>query len=161
MQLNPQLARHLREIHFGGNWSASNLKDTLSDISLNEALTKIGNLNSIAALTFHMNYYVAAILKVFEGGPLDAKDKYSFDLPPLRTNEEWEEMLNKSWRDAETLAILIEKMPEEKNIETFVDEKYGNYLRNIIGVIEHLHYHLGQVVFLKKLLRETPDLNKL
>jgi hypothetical protein len=70
-------------------------------------------------------------------------------------------MLNKSWRDAETLAILIEKMPEEKNIETFVDEKYGNYLRNIIGVIEHLHYHLGQVVFLKKLLRETPDLNKL
>jgi uncharacterized damage-inducible protein DinB len=161
MQLNPQLAKHLREIHFGGNWSASNLKDTLSDISLNEALTKIGNLNSIAALTFHMNYYVAAILKVFEGGPLDAKDKYSFDLPPLRTNEEWEEMLNKSWRDAETLAILIEKMPEEKNIETFVDEKYGNYLRNIIGVIEHLHYHLGQVVFLKKLLRETPDLNKL
>jgi uncharacterized damage-inducible protein DinB len=161
MQLNPQLAKHLREIHFGGNWSASNLKDTLSDISLNEALTKIGNLNSIAALTFHMNYYVAAILKVFEGGPLDAKDKYSFDLPPLRTNEEWEEMLNKSWRDAETLAILIEKMPEEKNIETFVDKKYGNYLRNIIGVIEHLHYHLGQVVFLKKLLRETPDLNKL
>ena len=161
MQLNPQLAKHLREIHFGGNWSASNLKDTLSDISLNEALTKIGNLNSIAALTFHMNYYVAAILKVFEGGPLDAKDKYSFDLPPLRTNEEWEEMLNKSWRDAETLAILIEKMPEEKNIETFVDKKYGNYLRNIIGVIEHLHYHLGQVVFLKKLLRETPDINKL
>jgi uncharacterized damage-inducible protein DinB len=161
MQLNPQLAKHLREIHFGGNWSASNLKDTLSDISLNEALTKIGNLNSIAALTFHMNYYVAAILKVFEGGPLDAKDKYSYALPPLRTNEEWEEMLNKSWRDAETLAILIEKMPEEKNIETFVDEKYGNYLRNIIGVIEHLHYHLGQVVFLKKLLRETPDLNKL
>jgi len=161
MQLNPQLAKHLREIHFGGNWSASNLKDTLSDISLNEALTKIGNLNSIAALTFHMNYYVAAILKVFEGGPLVAKDKYSFDLPPLRTNEEWEEMSNKSWRDAETLAILIEKMPEEKNIETFVDEKYGNYLRNIIGVIEHLHYHLGQVVFLKKLLRETPDLNKL
>ena len=36
--------------------------------------------------------------------------------------------------------------------EGFVDEKYGTYLRNIDGMIEHAYYHLGQVVLIKKLL---------
>jgi hypothetical protein len=31
-----------------------------------------------------------------------------------------------------------------------VEEKYGSVLRNIMGVIEHTHYHLGQIVLLKK-----------
>jgi len=30
--------------------------------------------------------------------------------------------------------------------------KYGNYFRNIVGVIEHIHYHLGQIVLIKKIL---------
>ena len=33
-------------------------------------------------------------------------------------------------------------------------EKYGNYFRNLTGIIEHLHYHLGQIVLIKKLIAE-------
>jgi hypothetical protein len=29
-------------------------------------------------------------------------------------------------------------------------EKYGNYYRNIHGIIEHIHYHLGQIVLIEK-----------
>jgi uncharacterized damage-inducible protein DinB len=153
MKLTSQIAGHFREIHFGGNWSDSNMRDCLSDISLQEAVTKINDFNSIAALAYHMNYYVAAITKVLQGGPLDAKDIYSFDLPPLVSQDDWNALLNKSWKDAETMAVLIEQLPEEKCWDTFVDEKYGNYLRNLLGVIEHLHYHLGQIVILKKMVR--------
>jgi len=35
---------------------------------------------SIAALTFHINYYVAGVLNVFQGGKLEIRDKYSFDM---------------------------------------------------------------------------------
>jgi len=33
-----------------------------------------------------------------------------------------------------------------------MEEKYGNYYRNFHGIIEHCHYHLGQIVLIKKML---------
>jgi len=43
----------------------------------------------LPALVYHINYYVAAVLPVLQGGPLDASDKYSFDLPPIQSKEDW------------------------------------------------------------------------
>ena len=36
----------------------------------------------------------------------------------------------------------------------FVDQKYGDYQRNIDLMIEHAYYHLGQILILKKLLNK-------
>lgn len=41
MNLTTQLAKHLRDVHFGGNWTTSNLKDNLADISWRQAIGKI------------------------------------------------------------------------------------------------------------------------
>ena len=43
-------------------------------------------------------------------------------------------------------------MPEERFFEDMADPKYGSWYRNIHGIIEHAHYHLGQIVLLKKLI---------
>ena len=151
MNLPAQIAKHFREVHVGGNWTSVNLKDTLKDVSWQEATTKAGSLNTIAALVFHINYYVSAILKVLQGEQLNAHDKYSFDLPPIQSREDWEKLLNKTWKDTEDFASLVERLPESKLNETFAQEKFGNYYRNLHGVIEHTHYHLGQIVLIKKL----------
>ncbi|MDR6516095.1 hypothetical protein [Chryseobacterium camelliae] len=63
-------------------------------------------------------------------------------------------ILTKLWEDAEKFAALLEQMPDAKMNEVFVDEKYGFYLRNIEGMIEHCYYHLGQVALIRKLLNE-------
>lgn len=152
MNLTKQIAKHLRDVHFGGNWTSVNLKDNLADMTWKEATTQVYSFNTIAALVYHMNYFVSAVSKVLQGGPLDAHDKYSFDLPPILSQEDWGKLLNKTWADAESFAGLIEQLPESKLGETFSDEKYGNYYRNIHGVIEHIHYHLGQIVLIKKIL---------
>jgi mRNA-degrading endonuclease HigB of HigAB toxin-antitoxin module len=149
------IAQHLRAVHFGGNWTAVNLKDTLQDVDWQQATTQVFGFNTIAVLVFHMNYYVVAATKVLQGGPLDAHDKYSFDLPPLQSQEDWQLLQDKTWNEAEALAQLIELLPASKLDETFVLEKYGNYYRNLHGVIEHVHYHLGQIVLLKKLMAQT------
>ena len=152
MSLTQQIARHLREVHFGGNWTASNLKDNLAGITWQQATTQAYSSNSIASLVYHMNYYVSAVLKVLEGGSLDASDKFSFDMPPIKCGEDWERLLDKTWADAEKFASLIEALPEQKLGEAFSDGKYGTYYRNIHGVIEHLHYHLGQISVIKKIV---------
>ena len=157
MNLTAQIAKQLRDLHFGGNWTWSNLKDQLSDVTWEQATTKVYSFNTIAVLVFHTNYFVDAVLKVLRGGPLDAKDKYSFDHPPIQSREDWDKMLDKVWTDAETFATLIEQMPESKLWEDFSDNKYGNYYRNIHGIIEHTHYHLGQIVLIKKLLLQAEE----
>jgi hypothetical protein len=155
MNLTRQIAKHFRAVHFGGNWTSVNLKDTLADVSWQQATTKVYSLNTIADLVFHTNYYVSAVLKVLNGEPLDAKDKYSFDHPPIQSQEDWEKLLDKIWMDAENFAILIERLPETRLGEIFTDEKYGNYYRNMHGIIEHTHYHLGQIVLIKKILLQS------
>ncbi len=148
-----QIAKHFRDVHFGGNWTCSNLRDQLKDVSWAEATTKIADFNTIATLLFHVNYFVDAVLKVLEGGPLDAHDKYSFDHPPITSEADWQALQEKAWKDAERFAALVELLPEEKLGEDFSDPKYGSYYRNLHGIIEHTHYHLGQIAILKKLVR--------
>ncbi len=155
MNLTEQIAKHLREAYFGGNWTSVNLKESLNDINWHQTTTKIYSFNTIVALVFHINYYVSAVQKVLLGELLNAKDKYSFDLPPIQSEEDWEKLLTETWRNAENFATLIEKLPDSKLSETFVDEKYGTYYRNLQGIIEHTHYHLGQIILIKKLLLAT------
>ena len=152
MNLNAQIAKHFKDVHFGGNWTSVNLKQTLEDVDWKQATTKVYSFNTIAVLVYHINYYVSAVTKVLQGEPLDAHDKYSFDLPPIQSQEDWEKLLNKMWTEAENFSNLVEQLPENKLGEVFSDEKYGNYYRNLQGIIEHTHYHLGQIVLIKKLL---------
>ncbi len=149
-----QISNQFREAQLNGTWIATNLKAEIKELTWQQATTKIGSLNTIADLTFHLNYYVAGLVQVFEGGTLDIRDKYSFDCPPITSQADWEKLRDKSFADAERFAELVEQMPETQLTEGFVDIKYGNYSRNIHGVIEHTYYHLGQIVLIKKLLVE-------
>ena len=108
MNLPQQIAKHLREIYFGGNWTSVNIKDTLADVTWQQATTQVYSFNTIATLVFHMNYYISAVLKVLEGEPLNASDKYSFALLPILSEVGWEELVNKTWMDAENFASLID-----------------------------------------------------
>ena len=153
-QLSAHLSKHLREVYFGGNWTTVNLRDSLSNVTCLQAITKFNSLNTILALVYHINYYITAVTKVLQGEPLNASDKFSFDHPQIQSEEEWKNLLDNTWKDAEKFATLIEQLPDSRLWENFEDGKYGNYYRNIQGIIEHTHYHLGQIVLIKKLLQQ-------
>ena len=156
MENSNQLAGRFREVLLNGKWIANtNYRDQLSNVDWEQATHKIGTLNTIAALAYHINYYIAGILNVFEGGALEIRDKYSFDLPPIRSKEDWDNLLNDMWDNAEKFAAHVERMPDEKLEAVFMDEKYGNYRRNIEGVIEHSYYHLGQISLIRKMIIES------
>lgn len=154
MSITQQIAKNLRDVYFGGNWTSVNLKDQLSDVNWKMATTVFPGMNTIAVLTYHACYFVTVLLGVLRGEGLQGKDAYSFELPPLHSTQDWEQLLENCWTNAELVAKLIEQLPDEQLEAQFFDEKYGTYFRNLAGVIEHLHYHLGQIVLLKKLLVE-------
>ncbi len=150
---NVYLANRLREVLLNGKWIANtNFKEQILSIHWEQAIQKVDHLNTIAVLTFHINYYLGGLLNVFNGGNLEIRDKYSFDLPEIKSETDWMNLVNAFLLNAEKFAEKVEEMPDEIFDQPFVDEKYGSYLRNIEGVIEHSYYHLGQISLLKKMI---------
>ena len=96
-----QLANRFKEVILNGRWIANtNYKDQLTNVSWEQAITKIGSLNTIAVLAYHINYYISGILDVFKGGELVIRDKYSFDMPEIKSGEDWDHLLNELWVNA-------------------------------------------------------------
>ena len=151
MKSTQVIANRFREVILNGTWVANtNFKHQLAGLDWKVATAQTDAPNTIAILAQHIHYYINGINNVFRGGSLDIRDKYSFDFPPMQSQEDWDRFLDKFWHDSEEFAALIEQMPDEKLEEGFVDEKYGTYRRNIDAMIEHSYYHLGQIVLLKK-----------
>lgn len=153
MHTSTAIARHFRDVHFGGNWTSVNVHDTLADVTMEEAVHQREGFNTIAVLTFHINYFVAAVLKVLEGGALEAHDKFSFTHPPIVSEADWDRLRDKVLNDATRFADLVEQLADDRLHTDMADPKYGTWYGNLHGIIEHTHYHLGQIVILKKMLR--------
>jgi hypothetical protein len=154
MSLAQRLAKDLKEFHIDGTWVSTNLNDQLADVDWQMATKQVYNLNSIAMLSFHINYYVVAVTQVLEGGPLDAHDRFSYDLPPITNEEDWQQLRAKVIADGEKFSEVVEKLGDENLLDDFADAKYGNIFCNLLGNLEHSYYHLGQIVLIKKILKQ-------
>ena len=153
MNTAPQIANRFKEVILDGKWIAStNWKTVIESLTWEQATQKIGDLNTIALLTFHINYYISGLLEVFNGGDLTIRDKFSFDASPIEKAEDWEKLKNELYSNSEQFAAHVAAMTDEQLNAPFIMEEYGNFRRNIEGVIEHCYYHFGQIVVLKKLL---------
>lgn len=156
MERSNYLANRLNEVLLNGRWIANtNYKEQIDGLPWELATYNIGTLNSIAGLTYHVNYYLAGILKVFDGGALEIRDKYSFEMPPITSEAEWTQLVNEFLANAGKFVAQVAKMKDTTLDSVFVHETYGSYLRNIEGVIEHCYYHLGQISLIKKMLLEN------
>lgn len=152
MKTTEQIALHLKQLYTGGNWTGVCLRDTLNGVTLAMAKKQINGLNPILSLTYHINYYVEAVSGVLQEGVLDAHDKYSFDHPEIQSEEAWNDFKEDILRKGKRLSEAIGELPDEILETFFTDVKYGTYHRNFLGLLEHTHYHLGQIVIIKKML---------
>ncbi|HBC04916.1 MAG TPA: DUF1572 domain-containing protein, partial [Aequorivita sp.] len=115
MKTSSQLAERFREVLLDGKWIANtNFKESLSNINWQQATQKTGSLNTIAALTFHVNYYIAGLCDFFENGKLEIHDKYSFDFAPINSAEAWDALRKSLFENSEKFAKFIESFSDEK-----------------------------------------------
>ncbi len=153
MNRNVAIASRLREVLLDGTWIANtNVNQQLQDLNWLQATQKVGNLNTIAMLTFHLNYYLRGLMQAFETGKLEISDRYSFDMPEMKSAIDWETLRHDFLVNANQFVLKVEQLEDNVFDQTFIDEQYGTWLRNLEGVIEHSYYHLGQISLIKKLI---------
>ena len=150
METVSTLTNRLKEVLIDGQWvSGTNFKKEIENMSWQNAITPVANLNSVAAIVWHIEYYLNGVSNVLKGGTLDIKDKFSFDTPDFKSQTDWENLKVSFFKSCNTYISLITKLSKDQLNATFVDEKYGDYHRNVNAMIEHCYYHLGQIVLIK------------
>ncbi len=158
--MNTYLANRLQEVLLDGKWIANtNFKEQITSVNWQQATQKVGNLNTIALLTFHVIYYLKGLNQVFDGGNLDIKDKYSFEMPEISSENHWNQLVQEFLSNAEKFIQYVRELDEATLNQAFVKAEYGSYQRNIEAQIEHSYYHLGQISLLKKLIVQNQNEN--
>lgn len=146
------LALQFKQAYTGGSWTTIPLIGTLEQTTWEEATCKIQGYNTILQLAYHVTYYVHEVGNLLEGKPFTAKDAHSFEHPQVQSAADWEQLVGHMRDDGIRFVALLEALTDEQLAGSFIDPKYGTLYRNLIGIIEHLHYHLGQIIFLKKMI---------
>ncbi|MEM7037664.1 MAG: DUF1572 domain-containing protein, partial [Bacteroidota bacterium] len=114
MKQSEFLATRIREVHHHGQWVANtNYQKLLGEITWTQATHKLGSLNTIAALTFHVNYFLDGLYKAFSGGPKVVDEKYSFDMSPITSQSEWEGLVDDLLTNAEKFARRVAEFPDK------------------------------------------------
>lgn len=155
MDINQQIANHLKEAFEGNNWSDVNVKDSLTGITLGEATTVTkASPNTIADLLYHITFYNKAICERLRGNEPVINEANGFDTPRLTSEEDWIQLKNNAFNTVQQLVDRIRNFPDNKLSEENPPGK-GTFYKKLHGVIEHNYYHLGQIVILKNLVRSN------
>lgn len=152
MNIKQHIAQHLIDVHRGGNWTEVNLTDTLKDISLEQAIAITPfSPNSIAMLLHHISYWNRVIATRGQGIQPVINKANGMNVPPLLTQHDWQELKTDNIHSAEELATIIEGY-DIGNLFSPILPGHSSAYKNFQGQVEHVHYHLGQIVMIKKYL---------
>lgn len=153
MKITERIAEHLLQIFEGDNWTDVWISETIKDIDHMEAQqVTAASGNTIAALLHHLWYWNKIMLQRLQGNNPSIPGVNGFDVKPNLDEAEWQQLKEQTHQSFIELADAIKKFPEEK-----LDESYSatgsSYYKNFQGTVEHAHYHLGQIVMLKHLVK--------
>jgi hypothetical protein len=75
-----------------------------------------------------------------------------FDVPLIETEADWQTLKADNLKSAHELTLAI-KTFDNNRLELPILPSYASGYKNLQGTSEHIHYHLGQIVILKQLIR--------
>jgi uncharacterized damage-inducible protein DinB len=154
MKITELIAQHITEVFEGGNWTEVNIKDTLADVSYKEATTVTrASSNTIASLVHHLSFYNDVVMQRLSGIDPVIGEANGFDVAPIENENDWLKLKERNMLSAQQLVSAVREFPEVKVFEVTVTG-HSTYYKTLHGIAEHAHYHLGQIVLLRKLTRE-------
>lgn len=152
MKIVHLIATHLLEVFEGDNWTDVNIATVIEDVSwLQAQQPTAASPNTIAALLHHLYYWNGIAMQRLNGKNPFIPESNGFDIGAFNNESDWNMLKEKTHASFIQLATAIKKFPDDKLGETYAAGK-SSYYKNFQGIVEHAHYHLGQMVVIKKLL---------
>lgn len=153
MKVTHHIAQHLLDVYTGGNWTEVNVSGVLADVSYAEAATvTAASPNSIASIVHHLVFWNRIMIQRIQGVLPEIPAANGFDVPWIESDADWKNLLNAMLASAAELALEIKNVADAK-LEMPIVTGFTSAYKNLQGTVEHIHYHLGEIMILKKLIR--------
>ena len=136
----------------GNNWTGINAHQALIDVSAKKAVQRINKQQlNIAELMAHLTCWNEIITLRLDKQDHQPSKKEDFPRISRLTSEKWKDLKLDFFRSFHLLKGRLENK-EDSILDEPMFEGASPAYRNLHGQISHVHYHLGQIVLLKKLL---------
>jgi hypothetical protein len=149
MRIVEAIAQHFYEVNYGNNWTDAAVKQVLEGVSYDQATRKVGNANTIALLLFHMNFYNMVVYDRLVGIKRNFEHEESLQQPTINNEEDWQQLQKTYFENADKIYQAILQFDESR---LFEQTTRNTPYKNLHGLVEHIHYHLGQISLLKKVV---------
>lgn len=143
------VAQHFYDVHYGGNWTDVCLQDVLKDLSYEQAQTRTGDTNSISLLLYHMMFYNQVVFDGTFGEKKHFEHEESVQ-SNVQNGSDWQKLKDDYFALVQKIYQHILNLSDDQLLVTRPGNHSTNY-KNLHGMIEHIHYHLGQISLLRKL----------
>jgi uncharacterized damage-inducible protein DinB len=146
------IAQNLHHVYYGDNWTDVSIADTLNKISYQQAIQKTNaSDNTIAALVNHLWFWNTIILQRMNGKNPSVPAQNGMDVPAISNEQQWHELVVKLKSSFDELIDAVRNFPADK-LDDLVKDRTTSIGFNLLGIVEHAHYHLGQIIVLKNLV---------
>ena len=153
MNIAEHIARHLRDVYAGQNWTEVNLQTTLEDITYEEASQVTpASVNTIAGLVHHLAFWNRVMAQRIAGIRVEIPESNGYDSSQLTDADHWHNLKKDCFQSGKHLADVISVLSADQ-LQQEILPGYPTAYKSLQGCVEHVHYHLGQIVILKQLVR--------
>ncbi len=149
------LIDQLHQTWEGDPWFGRNGNLLLGEVDAAIVFTKLHGQHSILELVWHMNNWKAFAINRLQAS--SEEDLHYFETQDWRELDHhntalWNEGLQKLQETQASLMTILQQL-DDTILEENVRERNYNNRKLITGIIQHDIYHLGQIAFLTKQLR--------
>jgi hypothetical protein len=150
MSETKRLARQLERALNGGAWYGPSWKEALDGVTRTEALQRpIPAGHTIAEIVLHAITWHDVVRRRLEGESPDVSDAQDWPEAVVPDDRAWSALVTRLLATGVALRDTIERFPPERLSEKRpgLDDTWFDL---ILGELEHVLYHLGQVGILRK-----------
>jgi len=150
-----RLADQIRRAFDGEAWHGDALVEVLSNVSAAQAAARpIKNAHTIWEIVLHIAAWDRAVLRRIGGTAVNLSDSENF--PAILDTGElaWETAVEQTRRVHSDLVKAVSAFPDSRLPEQVLGKEkqpYYDYFYMFAGIAQHVTYHTGQIVLLKKM----------
>ena len=149
-----KIAAQLEEAYEGDPWFGKSVTALMKEVDEANVFQRPGNQHSILELIWHMvNWKEFTISRLHDSTkPLGYFEENDWRQLDHSNKSLWEEGC-KALDDTQRQLISLLKVQEDSILETIVPGRDYQYKNLLYGIIQHDVYHLGQIAYINKLLK--------
>ena len=150
MNESKRLANQLKKALEGGAWHGPSWRDALEDVSCEQALEQpVGNAHSIAEIVLHASTWHEGVRQRLQGETPEVPDSQDWPVVTLTDESTWEAAKERLFTSGRALYEVVDRFPMERLHEPRRNAE-GTWYELVIGELQHITYHAGQVSLLRK-----------